>query len=69
MELVAAASSVSRGLIRFRASASDRYTDFAPTGDLLFQERYGAVEFNPNYTRMIGDTEVNLALSVIGLCT
>lgn len=64
---VAAASSVSRGLIRFRASASDRYTDFAPTGDLLFQERYGAVEFNPNYTRMIGDTEVNLALSVIGL--
>lgn len=64
---VALASPVSRSLIRLRASASDRYTDFVPSDERLFQERYGAVEFNPSYARMIGAAELSLGLSVIGL--
>lgn len=64
---VALASPVSRSLIRMRASAADRYTDFAPSGERIFQERYGVVEFNPSYSRMLGSAEVSLGLSVIGL--
>jgi len=53
-----------RTLLRLKLGASDRRTDFEPTGEEIFSEQYASVEANPSYSQSFGALRADLGVTL-----